>query len=52
MFHEKCSDRAGHEIKKGELLRAGLSTLAAMSEASLLEALKGVERIKTRRPSK
>ena len=43
---------AGHEIKKSELLRAGLSTLAAMPEASLIEALNGVERIKTGRPSK
>lgn len=43
---------AGHEIKKSELLRAGLSALAAMSEADLLKALDGVERIKTGRPSK
>lgn len=43
---------AGHEIKKGELLRAGLSALMAMSDASLLNALSAVERMKTGRPSK
>ncbi|WP_428827788.1 hypothetical protein ACLIKD_07395 [Azonexus sp. IMCC34842] len=43
---------AGHEIKKSELLRAGLAALVAMSDASLLKALTAVERIKTGRPSK
>ncbi len=43
---------AGHEIKKSELLRAGLAALVAMSDASLLKALAAVERIKTGRPSK
>lgn len=43
---------AGHEIKKSELLRAGLAALVAMSDASLLKALSAVERIKTGRPSK
>lgn len=44
--------KAGHEIKKSELLRAGLAALAAMAEADLITALTGVERIKTGRPSK
>ena len=40
------------EIKKSELLRAGLAALMAMSEAALLAALDGVKRIKTGRPAK
>lgn len=44
--------KAGHEIKKSELLRAGLLTLAAMNEQDLVTAMAGVERIKTGRPSK
>lgn len=43
---------AGRDIKKSELLRAGLAALAAMSENDLLVAMDGVERIKTGRPSK
>ena len=42
----------GCEIKKGEILRAGLVALQAMSDADLLKALSAVERIKTGRPSK
>ena len=44
--------KAGHEIKKSELLRAGLAALAAMAEQDLVAALAGVERIKTGRPAK
>jgi len=44
--------KAGHEIKKSELLRAGLAALAAMTEQNLVTALAAVERIKTGRPSK
>lgn len=44
--------KAGHEIKKSELLRAGLAALAAMPEQELVAALVGVERIKTGRPAK
>lgn len=43
---------AGREIKKSELLRAGLAALTAMSDGDLLATLDGVERIKTGRPSK
>jgi len=43
---------AGREVKKSEVLRAGLVALAAMKDASLLKALDSVERIKTGRPAK
>lgn len=43
---------AGREIKKSELLRAGLAALAQMPEAQLLKIVDGVERIKTGRPAK
>ena len=43
---------AGREIKKSELLRAGLNALNAMPDAELLKVLDNVERIKTGRPSK
>ncbi|MFZ4651029.1 MAG: hypothetical protein ACOYLV_09980 [Rubrivivax sp.] len=42
---------AGREVKKSELLRAGLRTLAAMPEADFTAALEGVERIKPGRPA-
>ncbi|MCW2311073.1 hypothetical protein [Rhodoferax antarcticus] len=38
--------------KKTELIRAGIKALAAMSDASLLAALKAVPAIKTGRPAK
>lgn len=38
--------------KKGELLRAGIKALAAMSDAAFLAALKAVPAIKTGRPVK
>lgn len=38
--------------KKGELLRAGIKALAALSDAALLAALKAVPAIKTGRPVK
>ncbi len=38
--------------KKGELLRAGIKALAAMSDAAFLVALKAVPAIKTGRPVK
>jgi hypothetical protein len=47
--------RANHlasPAKKGELLRAGIKALAAMSDAALLVALKAVPAIKTGRPVK
>lgn len=47
--------RAGnmkHPVKKGELLRAGIKALAAMTDADLLTALRVVPALKTGRPSK
>jgi hypothetical protein len=41
-----------HPIKKGELLRAGIKALAAMTDSNLLTALKAVPMLKTGRPSK
>ena len=42
----------GREIKKSELLRAGMKALAAMKEAAFSEAVAAVTAIKTGRPSK
>lgn len=44
--------QSGREIKKSELLRAGLAALAAMPDATFFSTLDGVERIKTGRPAK
>jgi len=44
--------KSGREIKKSELLRAGLAALAAMPDATFQAAVDGVERIKTGRPAK
>lgn len=41
-----------HPIKKGELLRAGIKALAAMTNPHLLAALQAVPALKTGRPSK
>jgi hypothetical protein len=41
-----------HPVKKGELLRAGIKALAAMTDSNLLTALKAVPMLKTGRPSK
>lgn len=42
----------GREIKKSELLRAGLAALTSMPDSEFLSAVDGVERIKTGRPTK
>jgi hypothetical protein len=44
--------QGGVEVKKSELLRAGLAMLARADDASFLAAVGGVERIKTGRPKK
>lgn len=44
--------KGGVEVKKSELLRAGLAVLARADDASFLEAVGLVERIKTGRPKK
>jgi hypothetical protein len=41
-----------YPVKKGELLRAGIKALAAMTDPQLLVALKAVPMLKTGRPSK
>ncbi len=41
-----------HPVKKGELIRAGIKALAAMSDQHFLAALKAVPMLKTGRPSK
>jgi choline kinase len=43
---------AGHEIKKSELLRAGLAALSAQTTPQFLEALTRLEKLKTGRPAK
>ena len=42
----------GGEVKKSELLRAGVAVLAALNDAELKAVMDRVERIKTGRPSK
>jgi hypothetical protein len=42
----------GNEVKKSELLRGGIATLAALNDAELKAVMARVERIKTGRPSK
>ncbi|HEY9104528.1 hypothetical protein [Chitinimonas sp.] len=44
--------KAGQEVKKGELVRAGLATLAALPEDALLAAIGKLEKLKTGRPGK
>lgn len=48
---KKRALHAGHEVKKSELLRAGLRALAAMPDASFISALEAIERIKPGRPA-
>ncbi len=43
---------AGREVKKSELLRAGLAVLSAMPTESLLQALDGIDKLKPGRPGK
>jgi hypothetical protein len=45
----KCLEN-GIEVKKSELIRAGLIALSNMPDKTLLSAVTGVERIKTGRP--
>lgn len=42
----------GTEVKKGELVRAGLELLAALDNQKLLRAVVSVEKLKTGRPKK
>jgi hypothetical protein len=47
---KKRAAKAGHAVKKSELLRAGLMTLVAMDDAALASAVAAVPAIKTGRP--
>jgi hypothetical protein len=49
MLKTKCLEN-GIEVKKSELIRAGLIALSNMPDKILLSAVTGVERIKTGRP--
>lgn len=42
----------GSEVKKSELLRAGIAVLAALNDAELTAVMARIERIKTGRPAK
>lgn len=42
----------GLQVKKSEVLRAGLKALSAMDDVQLKAALSGLEKIKTGRPNK
>lgn len=42
----------GNEVKKSEVLRAGIAALAVMDDKALQSVMAGVERIKTGRPAK
>jgi hypothetical protein len=44
--------KAGHEVKKSELLRAGLTALSALPDAALVKALQAIDRLKPGRPLK
>jgi hypothetical protein len=44
--------KLGHDIKKSELLRAGLFVLSSLSDATLIKALGGIAKLKTGRPAK
>jgi hypothetical protein len=44
--------KAGHQVRKNEVLRAGLAALSALSDAALLKALQAIERLPPGRPGK
>lgn len=44
--------KAGFQVKKSEVLRAGVIALCAMGEEQLKKALSGLDKIKTGRPNK
>ena len=44
--------KSGHDVKKSELLRAGLAALAELSDAALLKAVQAIVRLKPGRPTK
>lgn len=44
--------KLGSQVKKSELLRAGIKALAAMADSAFVAALKAVPAVKTGRPAK
>jgi len=48
---ETCQE-AGMQVKKSEVLRAGLKALLGLNAAQLKRALTGLEKVKTGRPNK
>jgi hypothetical protein len=48
-IRERCL-QAGVSVTKGEVLRAGLRVLDALSASDLLKAVRAVEKVKTGRP--
>ena len=44
--------KSGMQVKKSEVLRAGVIALCAMSDAQLIKALGSLDKIKTGRPNK
>lgn len=44
--------KLGHEVKKSELLRAGLHVLTGLDDGALIAAVQAVPRLKTGRPHK
>lgn len=42
--------KTGREVKKSELLRAGLAALSALSDSDLIKTLDGIDRLKLGRP--
>jgi len=44
--------KAGHEVKKSELLRAGLIALSVLTDKALLQVLGAIDKLKTGRPAR
>lgn len=44
--------KSGHEVKKSELLRAGLFVLSDLNDGALINVLAGIDKLKPGRPSK
>lgn len=49
---KEVAQKAGLQVKKSEVLRAGLQVLCGLSAAQLKRVLGGVEKVKTGRPKK
>jgi hypothetical protein len=49
---KEVAQKAGLQVKKSEVLRAGLQVLCGLGAAQLKRVLTGVEKVKTGRPKK